>query len=50
VLVLFFAMLVLVLGIAQAMVLVLRQIGIPVLGALLPVAAVGQAGPLARPR
>lgn len=45
VLVLFFAMLVLVLGIAQAMFLVLRQIGIPVLGALLPVAAVGQAGP-----
>ncbi|MGQ0843869.1 MAG: hypothetical protein ACT4QF_07015 [Sporichthyaceae bacterium] len=45
VLVLFFALLVLVLGIAQAVFLVLRQVAIPLLGALLPIAAVGQAGP-----
>lgn len=40
-----FALLVLLLGIAQAVFLVLRQIAIPLLGALLPLAAVGQAGP-----
>jgi hypothetical protein len=45
VLVMFFSLLVLVLGIGQAIFLVLRQVAIPVLGALLPLAAVGQAGP-----
>lgn len=45
VLVMLFALMVLLLGIAQAAFLVLRQIAIPLLGALLPLAAVGQAGP-----
>jgi hypothetical protein len=45
VLVMFFALMVLLLGIGQAVFLVLRQVAIPLLGALLPLAAVGQAGP-----
>lgn len=45
VLAMFFALLVLLLGVAQAVFLVLRQVAIPLLGALLPLAAVGQAGP-----
>ncbi|MGQ0463976.1 MAG: hypothetical protein ACT4QG_01525 [Sporichthyaceae bacterium] len=45
VLVMVFALMVLLLGIAQAVFLVLRQVAIPLLGALLPIAAVGQAGP-----
>lgn len=45
VLVMFFAFMVLLLGVGQAVFLVLRQIAIPLLGALLPIAAVGQAGP-----
>lgn len=45
VLVMIFALMVLLLGIAQAVFLVLRQVAIPLLGALLPLAAVGQVGP-----
>lgn len=45
ILVMIFALMVLLLGIAQAVFLVLRQVAIPLLGALLPIAAVGQAGP-----
>lgn len=45
VLVMVFALMVLLLGIAQAVFLVLRQVAIPLLGALLPIAAIGQAGP-----
>jgi hypothetical protein len=45
VLVLFFGMIVLLLGVAQAVFLVLRQVAIPLLGALLPLASIGQAGP-----
>jgi hypothetical protein len=50
VLLLVFALLVLTAGFLQAVLLFLRQCAIPLLGAVLPVAAVGQAGPAATQR